>query len=679
MDKSENFTDVAGMIVETLTYYPAEKAALVAGFNTNGDIKSKINSKLTPSSTFPLDGLYIRTEFLGYAFFPHFTSRGNDIAQLKNLADDVPGLIAATSTQATVAGFDTDGWTKTALTIPPTTQPPGFADSDRRGIYLRTSWPDFAFLCGYDSPGNDIGTPIKGTVEQMIVAARADSRIVAFSTDGNMKSAVAKDPVQLSRPDKLSLSGVYVKIPAVPDLKTFSTLPPARDGSTSPIGPVPISTDSTTTVPESTNLTVPPPAPEHANLPSSIPESITLTSPNPDTTLHETASLVTAPDLELTTLALTDPPFGEGEFNGYLFAFKATAFIWGTYFIKDSTVRLNYTSAVATQSAEIFQLTQQAAAANPANARTIWMQGASQAHSMRNLLLQQTRDQTTPLGRAFAQSIKPNGKPYLFYLNLNAQKKFSTPFQQLTDAQAATVAGDTIRSAGRANLNITNIMRGVRVSGQALVLVGCVTSMYSVVVEDDWRLEMAKQAGSWYGAIAAGQAGSGIGAIFGPAGAVLGGLAGGCAGSFTGIVVPNLAKWFFGGSSSLSAVELLGDMHDAAHAAVTEIMKTSGANFHVHRVHGVHLSLGSSDEADLRNHAMTMVSTSSEENLTEGSSEEVRLFCSTLNETDLSLPQVLATLVWVAKGENTLPTNAAHPGDLVILMDYLSVNLPTTK
>lgn len=730
------------MIVETTTYYPAEKAALVAGFNTNGDIKSKISTTLTPTSTFPLDGLYVRTEFVGYAFFPHFTSRGDDISQLKNLADDIPGLIAATSTQNAAAGFDTDGWMKSSVSIPPNTQPPGFADSDRRGIYLRTAWPDFAFLCGYDSPGNNIGTPIKGTVEQMILAARANASIVAFTTDGNMKSALASDPTLLPKPDKLSLSGVYVKTVPVPDLKNITSsipsLPPSRPGGTgltSPVpasnstiptadstalepqrknstlpapgnasstAPVPTSADSTVPEPQGTNVTPPAlgstnsttpaavsvdstvpepqhtnvtspvqggtsltppvaistsatapnhinfppvsggtsatasvpistdatvPAPKHITLTPPVPESVTLTPSHPDTTLSEHTTILSRPVSELPELlALTDPPFGEGEFNVYLFAFKVTAFIWGAYFIKDSANRLRYNSAVSAQSADVFQRTQAAALANPTNARAIWMQGASQAHGMRNLLLQETRDRTTPLGRALAQSIKPNGKPYLYYLNLNANKKFHTNFENLDDTQAATIAADTIRSAGRANPNITYIMRGLRISGQALVIAGCVISVYSVVIADDWRIELAQQAGSWYAAISLGQAGSGVGAVFGPLGAILGGLAGGLAGAYG---VPALANWFFGGSSSLSALELLGDMHDEVHAAVNREMKMSGASFHVHRVHATHLSvasaIASSDKAARQSHAVAMVSTTSEDNLAGAKTNDVRL------------------------------------------------------
>jgi len=62
----------------------------MAGFNTDGWVKAKILSKLTHFSDFPLDGLYIRTEFQGYEFFQGVDSPGGDITRRSEYIDNGP-------------------------------------------------------------------------------------------------------------------------------------------------------------------------------------------------------------------------------------------------------------------------------------------------------------------------------------------------------------------------------------------------------------------------------------------------------------------------------------------------------------------------------------------------------------------------------------------------------------
>lgn len=188
-------------------------------------------------------------------------------------------------------------------------------------------------------------------------------------------------------------------------------------------------------------------------------------------------------------------------------------------------------------------------------------EAARQTHRMRNALMEQMRAPASPPGTLIAQSIKPAALPYSYYLNRNTQKEFGKDFAQLNDAEAARVAGLTIDSAGRANRGITKIVRGIGPVSKGLIVVSAVASAYQVVAARNWKAEIEKQVASWSGAIADGELGGEIGgsvsALVGPVGAIMVGIAGGIIGGLAGEAsVQALARWFFGGSSQRTPMDI---------------------------------------------------------------------------------------------------------------------------
>ncbi|KAH9988063.1 hypothetical protein F4779DRAFT_632309 [Xylariaceae sp. FL0662B] len=130
----------------------------------------------------------IRTEFRTFNFFPHYDSAGGDIERDPQAVNDTPGLIRATQSKSNGAGFNTAGWIKSQLTIPPSD--PGDFPEAWQGTYARVCWPDFLYFPKLDSPGNDIQQLPDKQLWELVDAARKNSKVVAFNASGWLKSSI---------------------------------------------------------------------------------------------------------------------------------------------------------------------------------------------------------------------------------------------------------------------------------------------------------------------------------------------------------------------------------------------------------------------------------------------------------------------------------------------------------
>lgn len=180
-----------------------------AAFNTQSYIKRKVTHPLTYlKSLGPLHGLYIRTEFMDYRFFPNLDQLGKDIFQAPEAKDDVPGLIRICDTTRGAVGFNTNGWIKSKINFPLQDRPPGLSNP-YQGTYMKRDAISFVYLPGFDSPGNDIGQLQGQELSQMIETCRNDPTAVALNTHGWLKRDLADEPVESPGAD--TLHGIYVK------------------------------------------------------------------------------------------------------------------------------------------------------------------------------------------------------------------------------------------------------------------------------------------------------------------------------------------------------------------------------------------------------------------------------------------------------------------------------------
>lgn len=190
----------------------------VAAFNTGGWFKRAIRFPLKPwlNPASPLDGLYIRTDFCDFHFFPHAESTMNDIRRIEP-NNDVPGFVRACKSEPSCAGFNTNGWLKTVIKFPLVREPTFI--SPWHGTFLRIHWPDFIFLPGIDSPGNDMRSLGKQPLPVLINAARTNPEVLAFNTNGRMKFALTQEPTPWphsewapgTQPEGYQHRGLYVR------------------------------------------------------------------------------------------------------------------------------------------------------------------------------------------------------------------------------------------------------------------------------------------------------------------------------------------------------------------------------------------------------------------------------------------------------------------------------------
>lgn len=184
----------------------------ITAFNSNGWIKNKVVYPLanTPVYSAPLSGIFIRTFFSDYAFFPNVDSPGNDIKQTPADKDNVPALIRTSNAILNSAGFNTNGWHKFLINLPPPKTAPSLAQP-WQGTYVRHSWPGFVFLPGLDSPGNDIRKLENKQTYELVREGCNEPTAVAFNTDGQLKKDLVVVPTDFPGADLLK--GIYIKIP----------------------------------------------------------------------------------------------------------------------------------------------------------------------------------------------------------------------------------------------------------------------------------------------------------------------------------------------------------------------------------------------------------------------------------------------------------------------------------
>jgi hypothetical protein len=196
----------------------------------------------------------------------------------------------------------------------------------------------------------------------------------------------------------------------------------------------------------------------------------------------------------------------------------------------DSVVRGIYNAgseAIRTQAQELVRTGQMTV-----EQAKVWSNG------QRNALMQATRDQSSPLGRAIAEAIKPKGKTVADLEKLGKS------------------AAGIIESAGKTNPIVNRVAVGMRYAGPTLLVVGLSFSAYNIATappKERW-LVTSKEVGTWAGALAGGWAGgeggaevgAGIGSFIEPGG---GTAAGGVVGAFVGGVGGAIAGGWAGGKA----------------------------------------------------------------------------------------------------------------------------------
>ena len=246
-----------------------------------------------------------------------------------------------------------------------------------------------------------------------------------------------------------------------------------------------------------------------------------------DGTMCLAASPIPRPTGTLAVVQLASGPTHTASFDKPEESIQSVAISLGAEMTWDSVVRQVYNSGAAAirEQANEFVRTGQMTVEQA----KVWSNG------QRNALMQACRDRSSPIGRAIAEAIKPQGKTVADLERLGKS------------------AEGIIESAGRTNPYVNKVAVGFRYAGPALLVVGLTFSAYHIATapaNQRWQV-VSQEVGTWAGALAGGWAGGEVGlkagaaigtfiepgggtAVGGVIGAVVGTIGGAIAGGWVG-------------------------------------------------------------------------------------------------------------------------------------------------
>lgn len=199
----------------------------------------------------------------------------------------------------------------------------------------------------------------------------------------------------------------------------------------------------------------------------------------------------------------------DGPLQKSIEAFEAAASRFAADCIKDANVRQGYMTNIKRISSEVVAEVRRGAITTK--------EGAEFCNQMRNKIMEEARAVTSAQGRAYAESLKKEGKTLQKLLDEYSQKLFKRPFSSLSEAEKNKVHYSVIESAGRDRASVTAATKRLRIIGKVGLLVTAALAVHAVATADNKPKEAMKQGTVIGGGLVGGWlAGFGISAFCGP-------------------------------------------------------------------------------------------------------------------------------------------------------------------
>jgi hypothetical protein len=144
--------------------------------------------------------------------------------------------------------------------------------------------------------------------------------------------------------------------------------------------------------------------------------------------------------------------------------------------------------------------------------KVTWKQAATEANAVRNTVMENMRWRSTPVGRAYAQSLKSTGKTLNEMIAKKTVELFgkTADFNALSPVQKNQVYAAVVDSAGQSRPRVTRQMRNVSRAARGLIALSLAVSVYTIATADD-KVAAAKEEAAVTGAgIAGGIAGGAL-------------------------------------------------------------------------------------------------------------------------------------------------------------------------
>lgn len=184
---------------------------------------------------------------------------------------------------------------------------------------------------------------------------------------------------------------------------------------------------------------------------------------------------------------------GERLLDDAIEGFEAQLANVGAHLGLDGAARAQYGRLIAALAAEL--------RAKARAGHISWAQAAEQANEARNAVMDVIRSRSTPVGRALAERLKREGRTLNELIARKVTQLYGSKatFSRLSPGQRNAVYAEIVTSAGKANPQVTLLMRRLSVAGRGLLVLSLALSVYQVAVADD-RMAAAKREAAVTGA-----------------------------------------------------------------------------------------------------------------------------------------------------------------------------------
>jgi hypothetical protein len=190
---------------------------------------------------------------------------------------------------------------------------------------------------------------------------------------------------------------------------------------------------------------------------------------------------------------------------------------FGARFIQDSDVRADYVAKAQKYADEILDKVKRGELTPE--------QGAAEAQSMRNGLLDAARLKSSDIGKAAAELEKATGKTMEELLAKYSKQLFGREFAELATTEQDVVFVTIIKAAGRPNPRYTLLASRLGKAGKGLLIVSIAFSVYNIAESDRPGREAVKETAStgmgFLGSLAGGAA---AGLVCGPGAPICSGV-----------------------------------------------------------------------------------------------------------------------------------------------------------
>ncbi|XP_045175820.1 uncharacterized protein LOC123536576 [Mercenaria mercenaria] len=210
--------------------------------------------------------------------------------------------------------------------------------------------------------------------------------------------------------------------------------------------------------------------------------------------------------------------------------------------IRNAQLRKEYIDLTKKAAQEILQEAITNAIANPSRALKIWEIAAEKCGKLRNLYLDQTRQNVSKAASAFSKMLKDEGLTFPKLVQKYTAKLFKTTgtepacYASLEVLEQQKVMEGIVEASGRTNPKINALSKWLGRAGIALILITIGISIYVICEAANPTLEAVKTAVSLgfgtAGCYAGAELGAAVGACGGPVGILIGAIAGGIGGGF---------------------------------------------------------------------------------------------------------------------------------------------------